>query len=152
MSVDILPTSLPLDASKHFSSALLPYLESLIEDYAAPHSGHDIAEGDTYTAALERATIARNGKLTSKHAWLQDAVDKFHAVNTGVLLGNKKNGQLDNQAGVLRKKKLLMLGSGMVVGPAVDLIAKREDVRLMIGKSSLMYLWYPNDTLTGGCW
>ena len=71
ISVDILPTSIPLDASQQFSQSLLPYLESLIETF-------DRSKSD-YTKALERATITEEGKLAENHTWLQDAVKTFHA-------------------------------------------------------------------------
>lgn len=146
MSVDILPASLPLAASNHFSSALLPYLESLIEGYAitTPDTSAPApvrVGGDEYTRALDRATIAENGKLVGKYRWLQEAVDKFHAVNSGILPNSKKARkveQLVGHTGILRKKRLLMLGSGMVAGPAVDVIAKRGDVQLMIGKYAFL--------------
>ncbi|KAJ7644034.1 Saccharopine dehydrogenase-domain-containing protein [Roridomyces roridus] len=128
MAVDILPASIPLDASEHFSTALMPYLESLIESYQ---------KGQTRTLApeLERATIATGGKLTEKHEWLQNSVDKFRASeseSTQVEDGHVHIGSM----GVLRKKKVLMLGSGMVAGPAVEHIARREDVDLLIASNS----------------
>ncbi|KXN92624.1 Alpha-aminoadipic semialdehyde synthase, mitochondrial [Leucoagaricus sp. SymC.cos] len=87
-----------------------------------------------YTEALERATIASRGQLRKKHQWLQPPVDKWHEEQRGV-------GQVDNSAPVQlggtgapdtvdvgsRKKKVLIFGSGMVAGPAVQEIAKRRD-------------------------
>lgn len=134
MSVDILPASLPLDASTHFSNVFLPYLESLIENYSSGHC-------DEYSSALDRATIAAKGQLVGKHNWLQSSVDKFYASaapqskseTESSLLGNTATDEPASQPGVVKKKKLLMLGSGMVAGPAVDEIAKRADVQLLIG-------------------
>lgn len=120
MSVDILPASLPFDASQHFSKALLPYLESVIKQYTS-------GTHDEYASALERATIAEEGRLIDQHEWLQVAVDKFYTQGT-------KASATDYQEIVPPvKKKILMLGTGMVSGPAVDEIAKRSDVQLMIG-------------------
>lgn len=138
MSVDILPASLPFDASKHFSSVFLPYLESLIKEYTG------ILERDEYTVALDRATIARNGKLVGKHGWLQEAVNTFYETSNDVLQKDEKEERNElqpaQQPAVLRKKKLLMLGSGMVAGPAVDEIAKRADVQLLVASNSLQEL------------
>jgi alpha-aminoadipic semialdehyde synthase len=141
MSVDILPTSLPLDASKHFSSVLLPYVESLIKSLGTSVTRTGVAESDEYTQALDRATIADKGKLVGKHGWLQQAIDKFHLddVFDPAPLAKKKAG--NQQPPVLKMKKLLMLGSGMVAGPAVDEIAKRRDVQLVIGEPSHMDFW-----------
>ena len=142
MSVDILPASLPLDASVHFSGVFLPYLERLVGQYIGERD-------DGVDEALERATIAEGGGLKEKHRWLQSAVDAFYETE-----GRKKGvftpsagagdaapkvvvdkGKREMQSGVLRKKRVLMLGSGMVAGPAVDAIAKRGDVQLLIGLS-----------------
>jgi alpha-aminoadipic semialdehyde synthase len=143
MSVDILPASLPLDASKHFSKVFLPYMESLIENYTSGHC-------DEYASALDRATIAANGQLVGKHNWLQGSVDKLYtsaaaqaktAHKESVPPIVKVTPEADKpvaQPGIVKKKKLLMLGSGMVAGPAVDEIAKRADVQLLIGLDLLL--------------
>lgn len=62
MSVDNLPCELPRDASKSFGRDLM--------DRVLPHLIGDDAE-----SMIERATIARNGKLTPRFAHLQDYVD-----------------------------------------------------------------------------
>ena len=144
MSVDILPTSIPLDASQHFSQSLLPYLESLIETFDGSKSGE-------YTKALERATIAKEGKLAEKHEWLQSAVNAYHAkAATTQTVGRstetiastpRAKPEATAVPQILRnRKKILMLGSGMVAGPAVNTIAKRGDVELVIASNSLQEL------------
>jgi alpha-aminoadipic semialdehyde synthase len=144
MSVDILPTSIPLDASQHFSRSLLPYLESLIGTFDGSKSGE-------YTEALERATIAKEGKLAEKHAWLQSAVNAYHAKaattetvgSSTETIASTPRAEPETTAvpQTLRTtKKVLMLGSGMVAGPAVNTIAKRGDVELVIASNSLQEL------------
>lgn len=140
MAVDILPASIPLDASQHFSKALAPYLRSLIDTYVSP----DTSSARSSIRALETATIAVNGKLVEKHEWLQGAVDRWRTDNVR-MVSSDSSGPLANKAvstaeealinpsPPLRKKRILMLGSGMVAGPAVDEIAKRADVQLVIG-------------------
>lgn len=134
MSVDILPASIPLDASKHFSKALTPYLDSLIEAYSEGTSKSE------FSRALDRATIAMNGKLVEKHQWLQPAVDTWYSESvtpelpaTSPLI-NEVTQTKPMPARTLKKKNILMLGSGMVAGPAVDEIAKRGDIQLVIGR------------------
>ncbi|EFI26592.1 alpha-aminoadipic semialdehyde synthase [Coprinopsis cinerea okayama7 len=98
MSVDILPASIPLDASKHFSSVLRPYIEAIVEDHSStnpifsldspvlgsaysraldsPPSKRQHPE-DTHTTllnALHRATIAHSGRLARPHKHLKDVV------------------------------------------------------------------------------
>jgi alpha-aminoadipic semialdehyde synthase len=147
MSVDILPTSLPLDASTHFSKVLLPYLETLVRRYCSgvPRGRSvDREEEGEHAEALDKATIAVDGRLVGRHKWLQEGVDKFYA-GMRALPKKEEEGRVkeavaettvekEGQPGaLLRKKRLLMLGSGMVAGPAVEEIAKRGDVQLLIG-------------------
>lgn len=121
MSVDILPSELPLDSSKYFCSKFLPYLETLIR----MEQGKSLSEQDKVnTAILERGTIVKKGKLAPKHEWLQEHLEKL------------KVGPNINLPG--SKKRVLILGSGMVAGPAVDEISKRKDVELVIGKFILL--------------
>ena len=117
MAVDILPSSLPLDASKHFSDAILPYLRSLIREYRGEREEGGTGRG--YMEALDKATVVRGGELVERHKWLGEPVRTWREGVVG--------------AGAGRKKKVLMLGSGMVAGPAVDQICKRGDVELLVG-------------------
>ncbi|KAL1742987.1 Saccharopine dehydrogenase-domain-containing protein [Schizophyllum fasciatum] len=126
MSVDILPASLPFDASMHFSTVLYPYLEDLLVRYA-----HGEAR---FSDAVERAIIARDGQLQGPHEWLKEAAFAGDAKATAVS-GSEAGEPRDH--GVLRRKRVLMLGSGMVAGPAVETIASRSDVQLVIASNSL---------------
>ncbi|KAJ7288450.1 Saccharopine dehydrogenase-domain-containing protein [Mycena rebaudengoi] len=141
MAVDILPASIPLDASQHFSAALVPYLESLIDKYRSGTAGE-------FGSALERATLAVDGHLSPKHQWLQESVDAFRSSKPEPLATDQDTNTSSvevTQDGVviapmetLRKKKVLLLGSGMVAGPAVDKIANRGDVQLVIASNSYL--------------
>ncbi|KAK7048252.1 mitochondrial alpha-aminoadipic semialdehyde synthase [Favolaschia claudopus] len=151
MAVDILPASIPLDASEHFSSKLYPYLENLIEWYQNGAGRKD--NNAALESALERATIASEGQLKDKHRWLQANIDKFRIEEPGkqavaaaasttplkeISGADEHVGVIITPMGVLQKKKVLLLGSGMVAGPAVDEIAKREDVQLLIASNSYL--------------
>lgn len=132
MAVDILPTALPIDASTHFSNVLVPYLEYLIDGYKGLDQGK-------LKDALDRATVAQEGRLAEKHAWLGEKVEGWRASS------NRKTQT------TTRKQRVLMLGSGMVAGPAVSEICKRGDIELIVGKSLsvisqmtvLMDAWQP---------
>ena len=130
MSVDILPTALPLDASAHFSGAALPYIRTLVRKYQQQYFGQTVSEkvDDDILRALDGATVATAGKLTEKHAWLQSHVEKSRSSTTVTPLVSTR---LKHSSAP--KKKILLLGSGMVSGPVVDHIARREDIRLTIG-------------------
>jgi alpha-aminoadipic semialdehyde synthase len=117
MAVDILPTALPIGSSTHFSSVLVPYLESLIAGYKGSDQGK-------LKGALDRATVAREGRLLERHAWLGEKVEAWRASS-----GAKAQT-------TTRKQRVLILGSGMVAGPAVSEICKRGDIELIVGKSS----------------
>ncbi|KAM6499393.1 Saccharopine dehydrogenase domain containing protein [Amanita muscaria] len=130
MSVDILPTSIPLDASRQFSSALMPYLNRAIDWY----SGKDQVD-DHLHKALERATTAVGGELTAAHQWLQQGVDTWRAAQTAAT-----HSHTSKATGALKKKKVLLLGSGMVAGPAVDQIGQRNDIELVVASNMLAEL------------
>ena len=137
MSVDIFPASIPHDASKSFSSALEPYLTNLIGHITIP------TFDGTLPPDLEMATIASGGVLADKHQWLQPSVDEFRKPRRSeemapeeILLESTEPCETETTttaAGHTRKKRILMLGSGMVAAPAVDFIAQRSDVELIIG-------------------
>ena len=122
MSVDILPTSIPSDASAHFSHVLKDYLKTVVQEYRG--AGSDASPA--HVEALKRATIARDGRLLGKHKWLKEPVTKWRVEAEAA----KEAAQSEL---ALEKKKVLMLGSGMVAGPAVDEIARRRDVELLVG-------------------
>ena len=116
MAVDILPTALPIDASTHFSNVLVPYLESLITGYKRSDQGK-------LKGALDRATVAQGGQLLERHAWLGQKVEAWRASSAG------------KAQTTMRKHRVLMLGSGMVAGPAISEICKRGDIELLVGTS-----------------
>ncbi|OJA21128.1 hypothetical protein AZE42_04358 [Rhizopogon vesiculosus] len=124
MSVDILPSSLPLDASQHFSGVLMPYLRALINEYRGQPGSREHLE------ALNVATVTRNGELQGKHRWLAVPVENWEATRAA---------EIENKTGVAetlpKKKRVLMLGSGMVAGPAVQEICKRSDVEIIVASN-----------------
>ncbi|KAJ3534969.1 hypothetical protein NM688_g7045 [Phlebia brevispora] len=131
MAVDILPTALPREASEHFSNVLMPYLRTVIRGYREG----GLAQGDRTGEALERATVASEGKLREPHIWLENPLGKWRAEVT-----SKESGTTGTSAagqGVLRKKRVLMFGSGMVAGPAINEIVRRGDVQLTVASNVL---------------
>jgi alpha-aminoadipic semialdehyde synthase len=125
MAVDILPASIPLDASNHFSEALLPYMKSLIREYRGEQLSNDHRE------ALARATITTRGELREQHRWLGKSVQAWRE-NTSPPSPSHPSPTVTTNS----KKKVLILGSGMVAAPAVDEISKRPDIELLFGSYS----------------
>jgi alpha-aminoadipic semialdehyde synthase len=86
-----------------------------------------------------------------KHEWLREKVDAWRkeqsttssstfTPDTSTPPDSKKPSKHDQ--GLLRTKRVLLLGSGMVAGPAVEKIAERSDVKLVVGEClSPLFLW-----------
>lgn len=127
MAVDILPTALPREASEHFSSVLGPYLRSVIRGYRQS-SGREESAGKE--EALERATVASGGQLREGHLWLEDLLAAWRAQDAS---------SSSPGAGSVKRKRVLMLGSGMVAKPAIDEIVRRGDVELIVGESDMPF-------------
>lgn len=110
------------DASKHFSSKILPYVERLV-------SG--TSNQDEIAATLERAKIIDKGRITAEHSWLAPRVEAWR--------NSEDNADRPSQSLTMpaRKKRVLLLGSGLVAGPAVDVFVARRDIELVIGQSRL---------------
>ncbi|KAE9399607.1 hypothetical protein BT96DRAFT_1019391 [Gymnopus androsaceus JB14] len=183
-SVDILPASLPLDASTHFSQGLvgLGYLEGLIRRYLEPIStsarspvNSPALVSQKVEDTLHRATIASSGQLFGRFASVQDGglAGKVEAYRAGLLAhasanassagkpgfgfvsGYESNSQHVSQTRSMSsgsatnptssslipptprtpKKRILLLGSGMVAGPAVLFMGRRPDVDLLIASN-----------------
>lgn len=140
MSVDILPAQIPLDASAHFSAALMPYLRTLIRQY----QGSLINEDKDKVEALDRATIAQHGELKGAHKWLTTPLRDFREKQaTGAtIISPGVQGSIqdkENLAGFVPKKKVLLLGSGMVARPVIEEILKRKGVQLVVGEYLLNF-------------
>ncbi|WRT66305.1 uncharacterized protein IL334_003260 [Kwoniella shivajii] len=128
-SIDILPTELAADASAHFSSKILPYVtRALFPDVKGDKAG----EEDT----IERAKIVDEGKLLEQHGWLMPRVQAWggHSSNSSDVAPIREDKlALTSQ----KKKKILLLGSGLVAGPAVEVFAARSDVHLAIASNNI---------------
>lgn len=159
MAVDILPTALPLDASKTFSESFGPYLKRALGWYGvkgleSANSGEGGESGEMLDEAMRRATIARGGELINGHRWLEEGVEAWRKEVRGVSVASTSTeggsavssvadappltGAATSSKETMggRKKKVLMLGSGMVAGPAVEILAgRKDDVSLLIGGS-----------------
>lgn len=137
MSVDILPTALPLDASEAFSNSCLPYIRALVRQYKV---GADNTGFEREVQALNRAKVAEGGELVGKHEWLQEKVKTIQdSQDRTVTQPSPASGELSSSAAQIQaqRKTVLLLGSGMVAKPAVDELCSRDDINVIIG----MYLF-----------
>ncbi|WWC89390.1 uncharacterized protein L201_004313 [Kwoniella dendrophila CBS 6074] len=130
-SIDILPTELAADASAHFSSKILPYVKRAL---FAEVEGNKSAEDDT----LQKAKIVERGELLEPHSWLLPKVESWRSSDpsTAAVSAISQDG-FTKASGSGGKKKILLLGSGLVAGPAVEVFAARADVQLAIASNNL---------------
>ncbi|KAI0791367.1 Saccharopine dehydrogenase-domain-containing protein [Abortiporus biennis] len=147
MSVDILPTALPLEASEHFSNVLYPYLTTYLN---ALRGTQGEGEAERWEA-LERATVATEGELKEKWKWLEEGplgvwrdgmlkTGTFNVLNDGASKAKPSTPSISakkESATIPKKKKVLVLGSGMVAGPAIDEICSWKDVELVVASNIL---------------
>jgi alpha-aminoadipic semialdehyde synthase len=96
-------------------------------------------KGDEIDETLERAKIVNEGVITSEHSWLAPRVEGWRNTQAG----SSRPTPITDTARAVRssimkdkRKKVLLLGSGLVAGPAVDVFVSRGDVELVIGMSS----------------
>ena len=101
----------------------MPYSTAVIQEYRGQ------AVEKEYSEALKTATVARGGQLQGTHTWLEIPLDEWRW-STPKLEGS------------LRKKKVLMLGSRMVAGPAVQELGKRSDVELVVSQCPSLFVLY----------
>jgi len=130
VAVDILPASLPRDASVHFSEKLLRYVRSVVNDYKGAKD-----EDVEASIALKRATIASHGRLEKRHEWLAPKIEAWRTTQEPPRHDTSDLGGPGEY--LAQKKRVLVLGSGMVAGPAVDELAGRPDVELIVASNSL---------------
>ncbi|KNZ82307.1 Alpha-aminoadipic semialdehyde synthase, mitochondrial [Termitomyces sp. J132] len=142
MAVDILPATLPLDASVSFERAVLPFVWRIVAGYMRAEG-----VGGFLDEALEHATIARRGELMEGYRSLEYGLANFWKREERSFRENGRGkpvpeNRTQDSRGERRekKKKVLMLGSGMVARPAVEVIARRGDVQLVVVSNSLVEL------------
>lgn len=135
VAVDILPASLPRDASIHFSGKLLRYVRAMVNDYKGI-KGEDAEASNS----VKRATIASEGRLQPGREWLAEKVEAWRISQRSRIEDKRHTHDISSgndgkmRRTVERKKRVLVLGSGMVAGPAVDELTARSDVELIVGE------------------
>ena len=131
-----------IDASEHFSGLLVPYIRRSLEQLSVPSSRSDKVRDTDNT--LDRATILRKGELQDRHRWLlprisavstprSEAASTQTPTHSPASAPSSSKTTLSSSYAVKPKKKVLLLGSGLVAGPAVDVFVQRGDVELAIG-------------------
>jgi alpha-aminoadipic semialdehyde synthase len=96
---------------------------------------------DEIEETLVGAKIVNEGVITSEHSWLAPRVEGWRNTQAGSSRPTSTDANVAVKTSILRekRKKVLLLGSGLVAGPAVDVFVSRGDVELVIGMSSCQY-------------
>ncbi|KXS21364.1 hypothetical protein M427DRAFT_119187 [Gonapodya prolifera JEL478] len=110
MSIDNLPTELPLEASEYFSKALSPFVREMLKD----NFEHPV---------VARATITDlDGKLVGRHQKLLPSIEKYGTPAPPVVKPNAK---------------VLVLGSGLVASPAIEYLLKNPEWSVTVASADL---------------
>ncbi|KAI1311045.1 hypothetical protein EDD11_003552 [Mortierella claussenii] len=124
MSVDILPSELPVESSQHFSDSLYPFIKELIRD----NTGHPVLAG---------ATIAENGSLKPAHEGLSKILAETNAKENLAKIKATLGSTGTIATGSSHKpKKVLLCGSGFVAGPLVNYLLRDPNVSITIASNS----------------
>lgn len=109
MTVDNLPAELSKEATNYFGNNLVRFVKELmIAEHAPP--------------VLQRAVIADDGKLSPQFSHLADHIEIVLAKQSSAAAPEVRK----------TKRRALVLGSGMVVGPLLDYLGK-QDVSITLG-------------------
>ncbi|KAJ3128077.1 hypothetical protein HK100_009383, partial [Physocladia obscura] len=107
MSIDNLPTEMPLEASQYFGDALYGQIKHLVQ-------------GDFDHPVVKGATIVNgDGTLAKQHQKLNDTVAEF-----------------GHGATVSQRGRVLLLGSGYVSAPVVDYLLRSSHTSVTIASNS----------------
>ncbi|KAG8700622.1 hypothetical protein FRC08_004601 [Ceratobasidium sp. 394] len=165
MTVEILPAELPKDASQHFAKALEPFLHALVRQKGGKGGEKDGKLLDALDRAtisergvlrpkhawlMDRveAHLAQEGKGESRRkesgvvAGVESKAPDATATPSEIVGGSdtSKAAGASTASSVPRgapgKKRVLLLGSGMVARPAVEVFLGREDVQLVIASNN----------------
>ncbi|KAJ3330264.1 hypothetical protein HDU76_006052, partial [Blyttiomyces sp. JEL0837] len=112
MSIDNLPTEMPLEASEYFGDALYPFIVQAVKG----RFDHPVLKGATITTP--------DGKLAKQHEKLYEVIEEYGTAkdNSGIK--------------VIGSQKVLLLGSGYVAAPLVDYLLRSKNVSVTIASNS----------------
>ncbi|KAJ3391277.1 hypothetical protein HDU92_009137 [Lobulomyces angularis] len=111
MSIDNLPTEMPIESSEYFSGAFCPFIVQLVK-------------GNLDHPVLKRASItSSDGTLVDRFKHLYKEIEKHTPASSGITVtANSKN--------------VLLLGSGFVAAPLVDYLLRDKSVHITIASNA----------------
>lgn len=125
MSIGNLPAELALDASVYFGDSLLPHVKNLVLPLISFNS-FQLTEKDP-SGTLKAATITSNGLFLAPHKHLLALTQEATISPPSLVLPT---------AYITSKNRILVLGSGFVVLPAVDFFARLQGAYVTVGTST----------------
>lgn len=117
-SIDNMPTQLPTEATDYFGELLYPYaMDILSSDAKKPLDEYK------FLPEVEGAIIASNGKLTPNFEYINELREQNNRSKHKTLEGGSSSG----------KKRILILGAGMVSAPLVEYLSRDKDISMRVG-------------------
>ncbi|MBW0508035.1 hypothetical protein O181_047750 [Austropuccinia psidii MF-1] len=127
ISIEILPSELPKDASKCFSSAIFPYVTALIQTKLS-------LEFETSTkeiGCLENAMICKDNQLMPQHNGLGRLLAKpANSLTNGI---HDKNLSIKHKIDVQTSQNVVIFGSGLTAKPVIETLLNDSSVKVIIG-------------------
>lgn len=111
-----MPTQLPFEATTSFGDLLTPYINDIIESDA-----NEKFENFSGSDVVKRAIITSNGKLTPDFEYIMD------------LRAQKERFRVGFNLKATKEKRVLVLGSGFVAEPLVEMLTRNENNHVIVG-------------------
>ncbi|KAH9461185.1 hypothetical protein Pst134EA_017495 [Puccinia striiformis f. sp. tritici] len=128
ISIEILPSELPKDASEDFSSAIFPYITSLIQSKLSQNAVE--VEQPELLHRLKNGMICGDGKLMPQHEGLTSLLADSPGPERTKPASNKI--QVSGEA-----RKVVIFGSGLVAKPAIETLLQEPNVEVIIAAKVL---------------
>lgn len=116
-SIDNMPTQLPTESTDYFGDLLYPYALDILESDAQKP-----LESYQFLPEVEGAIIASNGKLTQNFEYINELREQNNRSKHKTLEGSSAG-----------KKRILVLGAGMVSAPLVEYLSRDNDISMKVG-------------------
>ncbi|WAR59798.1 hypothetical protein PtB15_11B439 [Puccinia triticina] len=126
ISIEILPSELPKDASESFSSAIFPYITSLIQSKLPQND----VENPEILQRLKNGMICGDGILMPQHEGLAPLLASSLSPAPATPVTNK----MDVSGG---SQKVVIFGSGLVAKPAIETLLQEANIEVTIAAKDL---------------
>ncbi|PVU95867.1 hypothetical protein BB561_001544 [Smittium simulii] len=112
MTIDNLPTELPLESSENFSESLYPIALKMIKN-------------DFNDPVVQKSIITENGKLKDEHKHLYSFLNQNNTYSDKISVKSNE------------KKKVFLAGSGLVTKPLVNFLLNQKNIQVSIASNNI---------------